>query len=77
MAFYTDTKQRQDWIEYALTAGIRTLQNAAARHAKHRVYKQTLNELSQLSDRDLTDLGFRRVDLKSIARDAAEGTAEH
>lgn len=77
MAFYTDTKHRQDWIDYALAAGIRTLQNAATRHAKHRVYKQTLNELSQLSDRDLADLGFRRADLKSIARHAAEGTAEH
>ncbi|MCB2109840.1 MAG: DUF1127 domain-containing protein [Defluviimonas sp.] len=40
---------------------------------RRRVYRQTLNELSALSDRDLADLGMHRSLIPGIAREAAYG----
>lgn len=34
-------------------------------------YRQTVRELSALDDRDLTDLGIRRGDIETLARDYA------
>ena len=34
-------------------------------------YRETVRELSQLSDRDLSDLGIARYDISRIARAAA------
>ncbi len=45
----------------------------AERFARYRTYRKTLNELAQLSDRDLADLGVHRADIAGIARDAAYG----
>ena len=42
---------------------VRTLRN-------WRKYRQTYNELVRLTDRELDDLGIRRVDIRSIARDS-------
>ena len=33
-----------------------------------RTYRQTVNELSVLSNRDLSDLGIARADIKKVAR---------
>ena len=41
------------------------------RLARHRVYNQTFRELSQLSGRDLADLGIHRSQIKRIAYEAA------
>ncbi len=41
--------------------------------AKRRVYRQTLSELSALSERDLNDLGLNRSMLRSVAQEAAYG----
>ncbi|MFN3662681.1 MAG: DUF1127 domain-containing protein [Yoonia sp.] len=41
--------------------------------AKRNVYMTTLRELSSLSDRDLSDLGLSRTDIKAIALEAAYG----
>lgn len=41
------------------------------RHAAHRVYRTTLDELSALSARDLADLGIDPSNIKSIAYEAA------
>lgn len=38
---------------------------------RRRVYRQTLNELLALSDRELADLGLHRSQLRSIAWQAA------
>ena len=43
------------------------------RRAKNRVYRETLDELQVLSDRELADLGMSRANLKSIANEAAYG----
>jgi uncharacterized protein YjiS (DUF1127 family) len=37
-----------------------------------RQYRDTYNELMRLSQRDLADLGINRVDIPSIARQAAK-----
>ena len=38
---------------------------------QRRVYRNTLDELTQLNDRDLADLGLHRADLRRVAREAA------
>jgi uncharacterized protein YjiS (DUF1127 family) len=37
----------------------------------YKLYRQTVNELSQLSDRELADLGIARFDIARVARKAA------
>ena len=46
------------------TSGLR------GRWATYRSYRNTLNELSMLSDRELSDLGMSRSSLRSIALEA-------
>jgi len=46
----------------------------ATRYAQHRLYRETYNGLRALSDRDLSDLGLHRSQLKRIALEAAQGT---
>lgn len=41
--------------------------------AKRRLYRQTYNELSALSNRDLNDLGIARAQIRGIALEAAYG----
>lgn len=45
----------------------------AARFAAARTYRTTLNELNQLSDRELADLGLHRSQLRGVAQEAAYG----
>ena len=40
--------------------------------ARRSIYRQTVNELNALSDRDLMDLGIGRIDIKRIATQAAQ-----
>jgi uncharacterized protein YjiS (DUF1127 family) len=37
----------------------------------YKLYRQTLSELSELSDRELTDLGIARFDIDRVARKAS------
>jgi uncharacterized protein YjiS (DUF1127 family) len=48
-------------------------EQAAEALAARRVYRATLNELRELSDRDLNDLGIARSSIRAIALDAAYG----
>lgn len=52
------------------TAPIETLR---VRMRQYKVYRQTLRELSGLSDRALTDLGLSRSMIKALAHEAAYG----
>ena len=45
----------------------------AQSYNRYRKYRETLFELSHLGDRELDDLGIRRADFRSIARNAAYG----
>ncbi len=61
---------------YGATLGQRISEFRAAiadRYAKYTVYRTTLNELADLNDRDLSDLGISRSSIKGIALDAAYG----
>ena len=53
----------------AATTGLRGA--IAERLARYRTYRQTVNELASLSDRELADLGLSRADIGAVARDAA------
>lgn len=55
-----------------LVAALQRFQENRARNA---VYRQTLRELSDLTNRDLDDLGIHRSMIKSIATEAAYGAA--
>ncbi|NIZ15374.1 DUF1127 domain-containing protein [Phaeobacter sp. HF9A] len=48
-------------------------QVAREKFEQHRIYRQTLSELSALSNRELADLGLHRSMLKSVALEAAYG----
>ena len=37
----------------------------------YRLYRQTVNELSELSDRELADLGIARFDIATVSRKAS------
>ncbi|WP_226549954.1 DUF1127 domain-containing protein [Celeribacter naphthalenivorans] len=43
------------------------------RFARYRVYRETMLELSSLSDRDLRDLGMSRASINAVAHEAAYG----
>ncbi len=44
---------------------------ARERFNTYRRYRRTLNELAQLTDRELADLGLHRSGLKAVALEAA------
>lgn len=47
------------------------LEDIQARWSRYSVYRTTLTELQELTDRDLADLGINRSLIKSIAHEAA------
>lgn len=57
----TTLSQRLDGLRAAL----------AQRIATYRLYRETLEELSHLSDRDLSDLGLSGADLRALAWETA------
>jgi uncharacterized protein YjiS (DUF1127 family) len=57
-------------IRERIAAFFATVQDLRRRSA---VYRQTVRELHQLSDRDLSDLGLTRLSIDRIAHEAAFG----
>ncbi|WP_226781881.1 DUF1127 domain-containing protein [Oceaniglobus trochenteri] len=47
--------------------------NIGERMEQYRTYRRTLTELSQLSERELADLGINRAMINTIATEAAYG----
>lgn len=45
--------------------------NLAERFARYRAYRTTLNELAQLTNRELADMGLHHSDIRQIAHEAA------
>jgi uncharacterized protein YjiS (DUF1127 family) len=61
-------------VSGGLMARLRALRaDLAERAAKQRLFAQTRNELTNLSDRDLADLGLARADIADVAYQAAYG----
>ncbi|CUJ86342.1 hypothetical protein RUE5091_00455 [Ruegeria denitrificans] len=48
------------------------IEAAKTRFIRHRVYRRTVNELSDLSNRELADLGLHRSMIRRVALQAAE-----
>ena len=46
--------------------------NIARSYKNWRTYRNTLSELDRLSNRDLSDLGISRADIRSVARSAVK-----
>jgi len=60
-------------FEGFLTRNVRSVhQRLQANWAWRKTYNITYQELTQLTDRDLADLGMMRGDLSRIAKDAAD-----
>ncbi|MGC1506633.1 MAG: DUF1127 domain-containing protein [Sulfitobacter sp.] len=47
-------------------------QSIAASYKQHRLYRETFDELSALSNRELADLGLNRSNLHQVARESAQ-----
>ena len=50
-----------------------TLDTVRERYARYRIYRRTLSELGELSERELNDLGLNRSMLRACAYEAAYG----
>lgn len=68
MAYVSDNRVAGTNL-FARIAGLR--EDLAARYARYSVYRNTVNELSTLSGRELNDLGISRANIESIAYEAA------
>ena len=68
MAFTADSSFAKPAAFGGIFAALNKLTEAMQRR---RVYRTTVNELSALSDRDLSDLGESRASIRRLALDAA------
>jgi uncharacterized protein YjiS (DUF1127 family) len=48
------------------------LQTLKTRRTQNRLFRETLHELSSLSNRELADLGISRTEIRHIARETSE-----
>lgn len=71
MAYATQTQRATGGSAWLWLGDLRS--TFADRTAKYRLYRRTLGELANLTDRDLADLGIHRADIRDIAADAAYG----
>lgn len=69
---YVNTSARADVSSFRELV-LRPLHSLQLMAQRRRVYRQTLAELSALSDRDLSDLGLHRSLIRAVAKDAAYG----
>lgn len=67
MAYFNTTNTQQNTFFSGLSHAVSAL---ALRWKQHRQYRETLNGLSALSDRELADLGLSRGELHAVAHDA-------
>ena len=70
MAFLTDTFSAQGTLGDNFAAFVANIKEARTKRA---VYKQTFNELANLSNRELADLGMHRSAIRRIAYETDYG----
>ncbi|MBI1218681.1 MAG: DUF1127 domain-containing protein [Rhodobacteraceae bacterium] len=70
MAYLTTTRAAGFGLRDRVNALVRVYSEGAARR---RVYRRTVEELSVLSDRELSDLGIHRSMIARVALEAANG----
>ncbi|WP_170331594.1 DUF1127 domain-containing protein [Ruegeria arenilitoris] len=69
---------QQTALKGAPATGLASLIEAVkTRFVRHRVYRQTVNELSGLTNRELADLGLHRSMIRRLAMQAAEEHVAH
>ena len=71
MAFATETRTATGGLSLELSAAVYALMN---RIANYRAYNRTVAELSELSSRELNDLGLNRASIRAAAHQAVYGT---
>ena len=71
MAYFTETTTPLA-NELSRTAALFT--RISLRLRQRRAYRETLKGLSELSNRELDDLGLNRADLRRVSMEAAEAT---
>lgn len=70
MAFAHDTQRADQGASLTQRlGGLRA--DLADRISRYRLYRATVNELAQLSERELNDLGLSSSDITDVARRAA------
>lgn len=70
MAYINNTHSAHISLTDRVTATLKSMR--AAMH-RRKVYKQTVNELSALSNRELTDLGLSRSMISRVALESTYG----
>ncbi len=68
MAVTSDFTAVKGTASFGFSSAIEALK---VRFIRHRMYRQTVNELSDLSTRELADLGLHRSMIKRVAQQAA------
>jgi uncharacterized protein YjiS (DUF1127 family) len=68
MAYMNNTRAADFGLRARISA---VLDSLGERTQRYRLYRTTVNELNQLSDRELADLGIHRSQISSIANEAA------
>ena len=68
MAYVNSSRSAQVNLSDRFAAMVKVVKDMIERR---RVYNQTLFELNNLSDRDLSDLGISRASIAEVAREAA------
>ena len=68
MAYLTTQSATQNLYFSIISGGLDAL---GQRIKRRRLFRQTFNELSALSTRDLADLGLTRADIRRVAMEAA------
>jgi len=69
MAFASDNRTHTLTIGDRFTDFVARVQEY---RRKQKIYRDTMNELNQLTSAELADIGLNRSMLQSVARDAAE-----
>lgn len=58
-----------NWLDFKSFNFSNPFKGVMKRYAKYKKYNETLNELSKLSDKELSDIGLHRGMIRSVANE--------